>query len=383
MKARIVSVTILLLASLLTTLANGIKTEGTIPSHGTINYSIGLPRINVEGNAIHNETGPFFLVGCNVRGQAYNPLDGLYDDWWTYRNADAQNIKSYGFNTIRLLAYWEELETSQDPSHFTYDEAYIEKIRQTVEAYNQQGIYVIINLYQHSSVNTLGKFVPTLGNDCDFADTFYSDTSPASAREHLKHLWLRLSETFKNYTGVAGYDICGEPRRSSGSLSDQQIADLWFDIADYVIAALRNNGDNHIVFVNFSPHVSSSVLMSRKLIDPQVVYEPHWYTGINLTAPNWPVTNNDINWLRNELRSRMSKLESFGVPFVIGEFGFESLPYNADREKWVRNSLTVFWETQGFFGDLWWCFYEYGGLPSSTWWPPILMEYTKPPTPTP
>jgi len=62
-----------------------LEEQRTITSQGTISYPGGLPKLYVEGNVIRNTARPFFLVGCNVRGQAYNPeTDGKYDDWWTY-----------------------------------------------------------------------------------------------------------------------------------------------------------------------------------------------------------------------------------------------------------------------------------------------------------
>jgi aryl-phospho-beta-D-glucosidase BglC (GH1 family) len=294
-----------------------------------------------NGTSIIKSEHPIFLLGCNVRGMAYNPaVDGRYDDWYTYRYQDARHIRALGFNTVRLVVYWECLEISESPNEFSFNNSYIDLIRQTVEAYNKEGIYVILNLHEHGSVDELKRFIPTLSSDTDFADTFYSDTSNTSAREHIKSLWLRMSETFKNHTGVAGYDILEEPHHSSGSLSDQQVSDLWFDISDYVISALRAEGDNHIVFIEFCPAARSTDYMSRKLNDSNVVCEPHFYYGINTS--DLSVLNNDYSWLNEQFAANVNdKMLDFGVPFIMGEQGFGGNQLTNDQSIWLENAIAI------------------------------------------
>lgn len=346
------------------------STQKVISTRGMVAYPSVLTQLYVEGIAIRNENGPLFLLGCNIRGQAYDPqTDGRYDDWYTYRVLDAANIKSYGFNTVRLLVYWECVEISKSSREFVYDNAYIEKIRQTIEAYNQQGIYVIVCLNEHSSVNVLGNFVPTLGNDADFADAFYSDTSSTSAREHLKCLWLKLSEAFKDNAGVAGYDICNEPHRSVGSSSDQQIADFWFEMAGYVIHALRTVNDNHIVFVNFSPWARYAGFMTKRLEDNNVVYEPHFYYGIDTN--DLTVSNNDQNWLKQQFDTYIGNVMSeLDAPFACGEQGFGGNKVNLDdaRDIWLENTLNVSRANPLMQGWLYFCYVAYNGVIQGGGW---------------
>jgi len=349
----------------------------TVGSTGTVVYPAGLPSLYVDGNKIRNATSPVFLLGCNVRGQAFNPAtSGKYDDWYTDRFLDAANIETYEFNTIRLVTHWERIETSQNPADFSYNDSYIELIRQTVEAYNAKGIYVIVNLHTHSSVNDLARFVPTLGNDGDFSDSFYSDVSNTSAREHLKRLWLRMSETFKDYAGFAGYDILNEPHRSTGSLSNQEVADLWFDMADYVIQALRANSDTHIVFVNFAPWARNTGFMTRKLGDVNVVYEPHFYFGIN--EADLSVSNNDYAWLQQQFNTYVdAKMRQFNVPYIMGEQGFGSNQINSgdSRDIWLRNVLSIHKQSPLMQGWSYFCYISYDGVVQGGGWQSTLTEY--------
>jgi hypothetical protein len=348
-----------------------------IVNQGRIDYNGALSMLYVNGTTITNSGGPIFLLGCNVRGIAYNPaVDGRYDDWYTYRYQDARNIRAFKFNTIRLLVYWECLEISTGPDKFSFNNTYIDLIRQTVEAYNKEGTYVILNLHEHASADVLNRFLPTLGSDTDFADAFYSDTSNTSAREHIKSLWLKMSETFKNCTGVAGYDILNEPHHSSGSLSDKQVSDLWFDISDYVISALRAEGDNHIVFIEFCPAARRTDYMSRKLNDSNVVYEPHFYYGINTS--DLSVLNNDYYWLKEQFDAKVNaKMLDFGVPFIMGEQGFGDIQINVNdsRDIWLKNVLTIQKTSPLMKGWLYWCYATYDGTPQPKGWEATLDEY--------
>jgi len=357
-KLAIIACTMLIVCP--TTLA--IKTN-TIFLRGTITYPSALAKLQVEKGVIRSTTGPLFLIGCNVRGQAYNPrTDGKYDDWYTYRYSDAQNIESYGFNTIRLTMYWEEIELSNSPSDFLYNDTYVELVRKTVEAYNEKDIYVILDLHQHSDADELQKFVTTSGNDADYADAFYSDISNTSAWEHLRQLWLRISQTFKYYKGVAGYDILNEPHRENGSLSPQEVADLWFDISDYVVSALRTEGDSHVVFIEFCPAARHTNYMSRKLNDSNVVYEPHFYYGINTS--DLSVLNNDYSWLKEQFDANVNaKMLDFGVPFIMGEQGFGGNQLTNDQSIWLENAIAISKSNPLMQGWLYWCYIAYDGIP--------------------
>ncbi len=328
----------------------------------------------VVGNNVQSQTSSFFLIGANMRGQAFNPIrDGKLDDWYTYRVQDAQKVRAYGFNAIRLVTYWEYLELSTSANQFSYNASYISKLKQTVQTYNEYGIYVYIDLHEHGSLSTLGKFIPIVGTDTIFGDAFYSDTSPTSPREHLRQLWLTLSGTFKDNPGVIGYGICNEPHHN-GPLTDQQIANYWFNIADYIISSLRNVGDNHRIFVNFAPSSQSTQYMSRKLYDNNVVYEVHFYYGIN--TDTLILVNNDYKWLSTQFNSFVKpNLAKFGVPYVIGELGFGSnrVTPGDGMDVWIRNILTILRAQPRLQGWFYWSYNEVKGAPQGGGWEQTLV----------
>jgi hypothetical protein len=261
------------------------------------------------------------------------------------------------------------METSQSPQQFTYDPAYIQHIVDTVNAFSDQGIYVILNLHktpQLGDMTALSKFVPWSGGGDDFADAFYADEGPYSAREHLKQAWLELSSQFKDSTTVAGYDLLNEPHHS-GTLSAQTVSDQWMKMADYIIAALRLKGDKHIAFVEPAPWETFQ-FMTKPLADTNVVYEMHFYRGLDMTCDPPAVANTDLDYLRVQARSGFSYCNvpvALNLPILLGEYGGmywtagDILP-NTPQESYLYNVLSTFHEFPNITGQLYWRYEGYG-----------------------
>jgi hypothetical protein len=313
-----------------------------------------LARLWVEGNQIRDQHGPLFLFGACYNGQ-FRAFPGT--DFWTYAPQAAKLIKSYGFNCVRLVGcYWALVETSRNPGEFKYDMSYVQHIKDTVNAFAAEGIYVVLDMHKTpmaSDINSLAHFVPWSGQGDDFADAFFTDTSAASAREHLKALWLMMSNIFKDNWNVAGYDLLNEPHHA-GQVDSQTISNLWWDIEDYLTSALRANGDNHIIFCEISPWEHWD-FMQRKLKDPNTVYEPHFYGGAAT-----PVT--DINAIRTLFAPTRNKMTVFDVPFIVGEMaaynGADIAPGSA-RDIYLVNLLQVFKEAPTMRGYWYWQFEAY------------------------
>ncbi|HUO05300.1 MAG TPA: cellulase family glycosylhydrolase [Candidatus Binataceae bacterium] len=68
------------------------------------------------------------------------------------RPADMDFIASMGLNLVRLVISWSSVE----PSPGVYDEKYLSRVAQTIEALNQRGIYTLVDLHQDAWNATLG-----------------------------------------------------------------------------------------------------------------------------------------------------------------------------------------------------------------------------------
>jgi hypothetical protein len=363
---------------------SALQNSQSILSYGVISHS-SLPRLYVEGNQIRDSKGPVFLIGCCYDGEA-REYPGT--DFWTYANEAAEVVKGYGFNCIRLTGcYWSLLEISQNPEEFIYDQKYLQHIIDTVEAFGKRGIYVILDLHKtpmEGDIQSLAKFVPWSGVIDDFADEFYTDTGPYSAREHLKRVWLMLSDIFKDNWSMAGYDILNEPYHR-GAIDSQTISDYCWEMVDYVTAALRSNGDEHIVFVEPAPWETFR-FMNRKLNDPNIVYEIHFYRGLNTSVFPPTVVNSSLNYLGDHIGegwSYCNRLKEFNVPFIVGEYanmfytGGDILP-DTPEDTYLRNTLRAFHEYLNMCGHFHYRYEAYGPNQSGTGsgWQEIAIEAT-------
>lgn len=346
-------------------------------------------RLYVRNGKIRNIFGQVFLSGCNVRGQAYNPDTSVgygwkgtgFDDPFTWREIDSDIIRNYGLNCVRTGGvYWALLEISPSPSEFVVESEYLEAIKQFVKTYTSKGIYVILSLMLHGSINgmaPLANFLPL--SDKKITDSFFTDIGPTSGREHLKNMWLALSEAFKNEWGIAGYDIMNEPGTYySGNLTVQELNDYWQEIVDYVTLSLRENGDRHIIMPCMAPWARSCKTLSSPFKDPNTLYEPHVYQGTD-SAGNILTTN--IDELRSQVYDDIGlKMTNFNTPWISGEFGNLGSIDNAQKEEYLKNLLTVLFEHPNYGGALYWAYYSYDGVPTTSGWYEIMNEYV--PTPT-
>ena len=68
-------------------------------------------------------------------------------------DADWADMAKQGFNVVRLLVSWSSLE----PARGTFDDAYIGRVHDAVEAAAAHGIYSVIDMHQ----DAWGKFIAT------------------------------------------------------------------------------------------------------------------------------------------------------------------------------------------------------------------------------
>jgi aryl-phospho-beta-D-glucosidase BglC (GH1 family) len=325
--------------------------------------AVKLGLVRVENGRLVTDEGQVFVFGINDRGFSRPPAEG-WDDFWRFADQDATNLKSHGFNTVRLVPYWALIETSQTPSDFLYDYAYVDKIVQTIRVFSSHGMYTILNIHTYETSQgsaPLAKFLPMANNV--FGDGFFTDSTPTSGREHLKQVWLMLSARLRNETAVLAYDLLNEPHHS-GPLSNQQVSDGWFATANYVTSALRAAGDNHVVMVEMAPWASYCGYMTSGISDTNTVYSPHFYAGVNLSSPP-SVVHAEGSWLNGTFNDKGAdatfignKMKQFAsLPFVIGEFGgfIQLQPSSTTEKTYIRNVVDVFTKNR-VAGFTYWCY---------------------------
>lgn len=187
----------------------------------------------------------------------------FYDAWLANHvtPADIHQVKSWGFNAVRL------------PLHFEY---FVN--RDTPDEWNEQGFILLDNVISWCAAAGIYAIIdlhatPGAQSNNDISD--YDDTRPSlwdsvANQDKTVRLWQRISERYKNQPWVAGYDLINEPAWDipGGTL----LRTLYGRITD----AIRANGDKHILFIEGNWY-SNDYTGLTPAWDPQMVYVFHKY----------------------------------------------------------------------------------------------------------
>jgi len=163
-----------------------------------------------------------YMRGVNMAGPEFS--SGTY--WPSKELYDYYAAK--GFNVFRVPIKWERIQPSLNGA---LDTIYLNGLKTQISYAKANGTQIIIDVhnygrYYNKVINGEGSNVKT---------------------EHLCDLWVKLSNEFKNESGVYAYDIMNEPH-------DMQTATLtsaenWRAISNAVVNAIRANGDTKLILV--------------------------------------------------------------------------------------------------------------------------------------
>jgi hypothetical protein len=199
----------------------------------------------------------------------------FYDAWLANHvtQADVSQVKSWGFNAVRL------------PLHYEY---FIN--RDTPDEWNEQGFVLLDNVISWCAAAGIYAIIDlhaAPGGQSNNAISDYDDTRPSlwdsvANQDKTVRLWQRISERYKNQPWVAGYDLLNEPAwdLSGGTL----LRTLYGRITDVI----RANGDNHLLFIEGNWY-SNDYNGLTPAWDPQLVYVFHkyWSSAESPTEIQW------------------------------------------------------------------------------------------------
>ncbi len=279
---------------------------------------------------------------------------------------DAQQIRGFGYDVVRLAVSWSLLE----PQPGRIDPTYVERIAQVVGWLRAAGVYSVIDMHQDAWSKYLytrpggppcpPPFSPVGGvHEADgapeWASTHSTPVCQAGAREvdpavqeDFQRLWsdaagpdgvglqehfagavLALARRFHDDPAVAGYDILNEP--SPGytpppAMDATEVYPFYAKVIQTVRTAIP--GFRQLFFVE--PDVTRDVTDQRYGLGPwstyssypNVVYAPHIYThvftpdalaGAPAGAPLYPVSSG--------YASAAADARDLGLALWDGEFG--------------------------------------------------------------
>ena len=242
-----------------------------------------------------------------------------------FTEKDAETIKNLGFNCVRIPFNYRLLEEGPGLS------GGIEFLKEVVSWFTRRKLYVILDM--HAVPGSQNK---DWHSDSEGVAEFFEK------EEHQKHflkLWDQLSKTFKDEDYVAGYDVMNEAVTEKTDLLKQTYED--------VIKVIRQNNDNHIIFLEGNMW-GRNIDFIKDLFKDNVAISIHFYDPVrfvfnqfsNLTYPG---KVNGEQWNKARIGKTLKEYSKYNVPVYVGEFGIASrCPECKAEYSWVRDVLKCF-----------------------------------------
>ncbi len=365
-----------------TTATRTTTTTITAQSSGKTVYAVDI----VNGRLVDSSGNNHTMIGINYGDIPKSFQSGNY-------TTDALRIKNAGFNTVKLVKEWGALENSLSPSIFTYNYTELQLMMQQINNLTQNNINVVIKLHADSKIpshaQNLQRFLgsqycaPPGVYESEFTTGFYTTSYLASGttgHAHLTNLWLKISELTRSNPRVIGFDILNEPTYCvyTSPYESAIIHDGWHQRISETTQALRNNGDNRIIFAEEAPSFEYYIRF-KPWSDPKIVSSLHWYRAVyqtysktgtfaacwsdqqtlqnywsNVSGPLGFPCSTDPTWIEQAQQKYPNQL------FEVGEFGGITGNTPGDiNQQWIRNSIALF-EAKKMIGWFYWSSIETG-----------------------
>lgn len=321
--------------------------------------------------------------GVNAAGPEFNSgiLPGVAETNFTWNNNATFNYyANKGFNIIRVPVLWERI---QPALYAALNTTYLNGLKSNITWAKSHNMQVIIDIHNYGRYR--GNIIGTAG--CSSAD--------------FNDLWVRLSNEFKNETGVYSYDIMNEPH-------DMGTSD-WKALSQAVVTAIRNNGDNKLIMVEGTYWANAQGWQSKNgtatswITDPanNFMYSAHCYFDFNQSGTYTKTYDQELASNPDLANVGVKRVMDFitwcnnnNVRGFIGEYG---VPNNDSRWNVVLDNFLNTLDTYGFdatywAGGTWWGSYPLSCQPTNNYTTDapqmsVLLNHlggtVTPPTPTP
>lgn len=329
--------------------------DSSIPSPTPTTSSGRVLFHSTSSQAFVTSTG----TSVTLKGVNLQPVWGSGGTW----GADKYiSIKNEGFNTVRMVVFWKDME----PTQGAFSTTAFTTLDTAIARAKAAGLYVIldpIHLY-----GNLGDKVPSWAITGDSVTTIQTNGS-----NFLKYIATR----YYNEPTVIGYDLVNEPAR--WPLDQNGVLRMY----DTLIQAVRTVEPEKILIIEptygDTSIAGSFADFSNITNKANIVYSLHDYFGGGSTAAGhtdgyndagaqagtylWNGTtgyangSTDATQMENHLLVHVNKLSGTGIPIWIGEFGIGDGVSNHDL--WLTTKTGLFKKYN--LGYTWWEYWISGG----------------------
>jgi hypothetical protein len=239
----------------------------------------------------------------------------FYNTWLSNHvtKNDIIQIKEWGFNAVRVPIHYEYF-VNKGAGMIWNDQGFL-LLDNVISWCSAEGIYVILDLHAAP------------GGQSNNAISDYDPAQPSlweseSNKTKTVELWKNISERYKNEPWIAGYDLINEPAWNLPNGTDLR------NIYQRITNAIRNNGDQHIIFIEGNWY-SNDYTGLTPAWDENMVYVFHKYWS--------DASNIDIKWI-TDFREAQNR------PIWCGEHGENSNDhFTKIVETFRENSIGLSW----------------------------------------
>jgi endoglycosylceramidase len=369
----------------------------TAPALPTTGDLVELRPLSVSDQRIVDDRGRQVLLrGANVNALGeYAQADPATAPTAPLTDQDWDDMAANGFSVVRLVMSWSRLE----PERGRIDQDYVDEVRAAVEAANDRGIYVVLDVHQDAwgmaSATPPGTECPpgtepSIGWDgapvwATITDGATTCRSPGSQREaapavqaafahfyantdgiadRLTQVWAELAAEFTAVPGVAGYDLINEPNAVQPRDQNQVAYSQWVQRTIEAIRAAEQRAADagpgpKPVFaepLQLYP-LPGNALLPQYVHDPNLVFAPH----------NYAESITDILTVEQTFAIDQQGADELDAALWIGEYGFwDTSP--ATLEVATRYAAE---EDRRVLGGAWWQWRQTCGDPHSVGGPGV------------
>lgn len=223
-------------------------------------------------------------------------MDVYRSSWMTER--DFANIRSFGFNLVRLPMNYRLMEDDREPFHLKKDAW--KWIDRAVELSERNGMYVILDMHGAQGGQSPYDHTGHSGQD-------HLKDSPQDQRR-LAWLWGELAKRYRNRSAVVAYDVMNEPY---GMPKPAQVS-----VFKQAYAEIRKNDPEKLVFAHGNYDGFEHYGDPKAQGWHNVGFQMHYYPG--LFGGGDPTIKTHAKHIES-LKGVASRVKALKVPFIVGE----------------------------------------------------------------
>jgi aryl-phospho-beta-D-glucosidase BglC (GH1 family) len=282
--------------------------------------------------------------GINMGNSFEAPTETAWGNPW--KPEYFKIMAEQGFTHVRVPVRWETPERSLEVPPYTITPAFLNRIKEVVEAARKNKLHIILNMHNHDQL---------LATPDDQKNRFLSQ-------------WNQIATFFKSYSDSLLFEVLNEPH---GNIT----TDKWNVFFNDALTEIRKTNPTRWVLMGTAEYGGLTAVNKLQLpADDHIVLSIHYYNPFHFThqgadwvgpesatwlGTQWRDTQDERTTVMNEFKEVLQFSIDHNIPLHVGEFGSYSTADLESRGKWTtylarwleeKKLSWAYWEFSAGFG---------------------------------